>query len=72
MLSTAVAAYALCRSEKLPKNLLSSGFDFISEQFDEGAFLSGDGDQTRDLEYTFYGLLGLSSYAQSLTKTNFN
>lgn len=72
MLSTAVVTYALCRSEKLPKNFLSNGFDFISEQFDEGAFLSGDGDQTRDLEYTFYGLLGLSSYAQSLTKTNFN
>lgn len=72
MLSTAVAAYALNRCERFPKELLASGFDFISEQFDMGAFLSGDGDQTRDLEYTFYGLLGLSSYAQSLTKTNFN
>jgi Prenyltransferase and squalene oxidase repeat len=35
--------------------------DYISACYDQGAFVSGDGDPARDLEYTFYGLLGLGS-----------
>jgi hypothetical protein len=70
LLSTAVAVYALSRSGNFPKERTADGLDFISEQFESGAFIAGDGDPTRDLEYTFYGLLGLSAYAQSLTKSD--
>jgi len=67
MLSTAVAIYALTRANISIGTIRASGLDFVSRQFDNGAFLSGDGDTTRDLEYTFYGLLALSSYTQQLS-----
>jgi len=67
MLSTAVAIYALNQSKTDIKAITAEGLDFVSSQFDNGAFLSGDGDSTRDIEYSFYGLLALSSYAQHLT-----
>jgi hypothetical protein len=62
MLSTAVAAYALNKANYDMGSITAEGLDFVSNQFDNGAFLSGDGDTTRDLEYTFYGLLSLSAY----------
>jgi len=62
MLSTAVAAYALNKAHFNMGPIAASGLDFVSNHFDQGAFLSGDGDTTRDLEYTFYGLLSLSAY----------
>ena len=35
--------------------------DWVQGLFSQGAFLSGNGDSSRDLEYTFYGLLALGS-----------
>ena len=61
MLSTAVALFAL-RNAGGDLRLLTPGcLDFIQQNFVDGAFLSGDGDQTTDLEYTFYGLLALGT-----------
>ncbi len=61
MLSTAVALFALIESSADLRLLKPANLDFIQQNYDSGAFLSGDGDQTRDLEYTFYGLLALGS-----------
>lgn len=59
MLSTAVSLFAL-KFAGADLRLLKPGcFDFIQQNYADGAFLSGDGDLTRDLEYTFYGLLAL-------------
>jgi len=59
MLSTAVALFALDYA-KCDLRLLKAGcLDFIQLNFSDGAFLSGDGDSTTDVEYTFYGLLAL-------------
>ncbi|MDD4646023.1 MAG: hypothetical protein PHY99_08550 [Bacteroidales bacterium] len=69
LLSTAVAAYALSQSPAGYSQLAANGLGFVSSNFDRGAFLSGNGDPSRDVEYTFYGLLALSAYAQSLTET---
>ncbi len=61
MLSTAVALFAL-KNAGCDLRLLTPGcLDFIQQNFVDGAFLSGDGDQTTDLEYTFYGLLALGT-----------
>lgn len=61
MLSTAVALFAL-KNAGCDIRLLAPGcLDFIHQNFVEGAFLSGDDDQTTDLEYTFYGLLALGT-----------
>ena len=61
MLSTAVALFAL-KNAGCDLRLLTPGcLDFIQQNFVDGAFLSGDGDQTADLEYTFYGLLALGT-----------
>jgi len=61
MLSSAVALFALHESGTDLRLLKPANLDFIQQNYDSGAFLSGDGDQTRDLEYTFYGLLALGS-----------
>lgn len=63
MLSTAVALFALNYAESDLRLLKPACFDFIQQNFADGAFLSGDGDQTADLEYTFYGLLALGVLA---------
>jgi prenyltransferase beta subunit len=63
MLSTAVALFALDFSGSDLRLLKPASLDFIQQNFVDGAFLSGDGDQTRDLEYTFYGLLALGVLA---------
>ena len=57
MLSTAVALYALHYSGSDLRLLKPACLDFIQSNFSDGAFLSGDGDQTADVGYTFYGLL---------------
>lgn len=67
MLSTAVAFYALSRANVDISRLASEAFNYVSIHFDNGAFTAGDGDITRDVEYTFYGLLALGILAQSLT-----
>ena len=59
MLSTAVALFALDYSECDLRVLKPDSLGFIQQNFSDGAFLSGDGDQTADVEYTFYGLLAL-------------
>ena len=63
MLSTAVALFALNYAESDLRLLKPACLDFIQQNFADGAFLSGDGDQTADLEYTFYGLLALGVLA---------
>jgi len=59
MLSTAVALYALNYAGADFRVLRPSCLDFIQFNYSAGAFLSGDGDLTADVEYTFYGLLAL-------------
>jgi prenyltransferase beta subunit len=63
MLSTAVALYALDFAGCDLRLLKSGCLGFIRHNFADGAFLSGDGDLTTDLEYTFYGLLALGVLA---------
>lgn len=63
MLSTAVALFALDFSGSDLRLVKPACLDFIQQNFVDGAFLSGDGDQTADLEYTFYGLLALGVLA---------
>jgi len=63
MLSTAVALFALDFAGSDLRLLKPANLDFIQQNFIDGAFLSGDGDQTADLEYTFYGLLALGVLA---------
>ena len=59
MLSTAVSLFALNFAENDLRLFKPACLDFIQENYANGAFLSGDGDLTEDLEYTFYGLLAL-------------
>ncbi len=64
MLSTAVALFALDFTGCDLRLLKPACLDFIGQNFSEGAFLSGDGDTTADVEYTFYGLLALGVLAR--------
>lgn len=59
ILSTAVALFALKFAGSDLRLLKPASLDFIESNFVDGAFLSGDGDPTADVEYTFYGLLAL-------------
>jgi len=59
MLSTAVALFALNFAGSDLRLLKPACLGFIQQNYFEGAFLSGDGDHTMDVEYTFYGLLAL-------------
>jgi hypothetical protein len=59
MLSTAVALFALNHAGYDLRLQKPACLGFIQQNFSEGAFLSGDGDLTADVEYTFYGLLAL-------------
>jgi len=63
MLSSAVALYALNYADCDLRLLKPACLDFIGQNFSNGAFLSGDGDHTADVEYTFYGLLTLGVLA---------
>ena len=63
MLSTAVALFALKNADCDIRLLTPGCLEFIQQNFADGAFLSGDGDPTTDLEYTFYGLLALGTLA---------
>ncbi len=63
MLSTAVALFALDFANCNLRLLKPDCLDFIGQNFSDGAFLSGDGDTTADVEYTFYGLLALGVLA---------
>lgn len=59
MLSTAVALFVLKYADADLRLIKPSTLAFIQSNYSQGAFLSGDGDQTEDVEYTFYGLLAL-------------
>jgi len=63
MLSTAVALFALNNADCDLRLLKPACLDFIGQNFADGAFLSGDGDPTADVEYTFYGLLAIGVLA---------
>lgn len=64
MLSTAVALFALEFAGSDLRLLKPDCLDFIQSNYFDGAFLSGDGDPTADVEYTFYGLLALGVLAK--------
>jgi hypothetical protein len=60
-LSSGVALFVL-KEIGADLRLLAPGcLNFFQNNYIEGAFLSGDGDLTKDVEYTFYSLLGLGS-----------
>ncbi|WP_340110862.1 prenyltransferase/squalene oxidase repeat-containing protein [Maribellus mangrovi] len=61
MLSTAVALFVLKETGIDLRLIRPTTLEFVQNNYFEGAFLSGDGDRTKDLEYTFYGLLALGS-----------
>jgi hypothetical protein len=60
-LSTGVALFVMKETAYDMRVIAPACLDFIQDNYSGGAFLSGDGDQTKDLEYTFYGLLALGS-----------
>lgn len=59
LLSTAVALFVLKTVGADVRVVAPDCLNLVQQNYDRGAFLSGDGDETRDLEYTFYGLLTL-------------
>ena len=61
MLSTAAALFALQYSGYDLRAMTPACLEFLSRNYSEGAFLSGDGDPELDIEYTFYGLLAAGS-----------
>jgi hypothetical protein len=61
LLSTAVSLFALKKTGADLRMVAPDAFQLAQQNYAEGAFLSGDGDLTRDLEYTFYGLLTLGT-----------
>lgn len=61
LLSSGVALFVLKETGFDLRMLAPGCLDFVESNYSEGAFLSGDGDLTKDLEYTFYGLLALGS-----------
>lgn len=59
LLSTAVALFALQTVAADLRMVTPACLKLIQQNYCDGAFLAGNGDQMRDLEYTFYGLLAL-------------
>lgn len=64
LLSTAVALFALKKASADLRIVAPDCLNLIQQNYDSGAFLSGDGDSSRDLEYTFYGLLALGTLSE--------
>lgn len=64
LLSTAVALFALKKAGADLRIVAPDCLNLIQQNYDSGAFLSGDGDSSRDLEYTFYGLLALGTLTE--------
>ena len=64
LLSTAVALFALKKTGADLRMAAPDALNLVQQNFESGAFLSGDGDETRDLEYTFYGLLILGTLSE--------
>ncbi|RIH63765.1 hypothetical protein D1164_17655 [Mariniphaga sediminis] len=61
LLSTAVVLFALKATDTDLRMVAPDCLEFIQGSYDSGAFLAGNGDEVRDLEYTFYGLLALGT-----------
>ena len=61
LLSTAVALFALKTTGADFRNIAPDCLFMIQRNYNDGAFLAGNGDKVRDLEYTFYGLLALGT-----------
>jgi hypothetical protein len=61
LLSTAVALFALKFSGADLRLVTPTCLELIQQNYSSGAFLAGNGDEMRDLEYTFYGLLALGT-----------
>jgi hypothetical protein len=59
LLSTAVALFALKTANTDLRLVKPACLKLIQQNYSNGAFLAGNGDEMRDLEYTFYGLLAL-------------
>ncbi|NQU51251.1 MAG: hypothetical protein HQ522_01805 [Bacteroidetes bacterium] len=64
ILSTAVALFVLRKTDYDLRLIAPDCLEFVQNNYNSGAFLSGDGDKTRDLEYTFYGLLALGTLVE--------
>lgn len=60
-LSTGVSLFALRYAKQDLRIIKTQCLNELVSNYCDGAFLSGDGDQTRDVEYTFYGLLALGA-----------
>lgn len=65
MLSTATVLFSLKFADHDIRKYAPDALEFIQQNYHNGAFLSGDGDNTMDLEYTFYGLLALGSISNA-------
>ena len=61
LLSSAVAAFVLAESGAGLNTVRKDCLELLEQNYDRGAFLSGEGDAGGDTEYTFYGLLLLGS-----------
>jgi prenyltransferase beta subunit len=59
LLSTAVALFALKTANADLRLVKPACLKLIQQNYSKGAFLAGNGDEMRDLDYTFYGLLAL-------------
>ncbi|MFV0269948.1 MAG: hypothetical protein ACK5HT_22750 [Draconibacterium sp.] len=59
LLSTAVALFVLKKKGADLRLVIPDCLNLVQDNYEKGAFLSGDGDSSKDLEYTFYGLLTL-------------
>lgn len=59
LLSTGVALFALKKVGADLRLVAPDCLALVEQNYNNGAFLSGDGDSSRDLEYTFYSLLTL-------------
>ncbi|HKJ42080.1 MAG TPA: hypothetical protein VKA27_08285 [Sunxiuqinia sp.] len=64
LLSTGVSLFALTKSDYDLRLVAPVCYRLIEQNYANGAFLSGDGDLSQDLEYTFYGLLALGCLAR--------
>lgn len=61
MLSTGIALFVLEKTAYDLRMIKPGCLNFVEQHYYSGSFLSGDGDITKDLEYTFYGLLAIGS-----------
>ncbi len=61
LLSSAVALFSLKFAGTDLRLVTPTCLELIQQNYSAGAFLAGNGDEMRDLEYTFYGLLALGT-----------